>query len=155
MISVKYFEGSASYTVTPKSYIFEIFTNGRVVLWLTPNMIFGMGNIWVILRNVIKTNNIFCSKKPHLSQLFRCQSFRIRGHLVNFWYKKQRTTNCNSPDDIVSGNFDSEKVDQDEVFYHKDILHFFFEWPKYYSIQKIIFGVSHTLSENAPRCSLL
>jgi hypothetical protein len=29
--------------------------------------------------------------------------------------------------DIISGNFDREKVDQDEVFYYKDILHFFFE----------------------------
>jgi hypothetical protein len=26
-----------------------------------------------------------------------------------------------------SGNFVSEKVDQDEVFYYKDILHFFLE----------------------------
>ena len=25
--------------------------------------------------------------------------------------------------DIMSTNFDSEKVDQDEFFYHKDILH--------------------------------
>ena len=29
--------------------------------------------------------------------------------------------------DIISGNFDSEKVDQDEVFYYKDTLHFFLE----------------------------
>ena len=27
----------------------------------------------------------------------------------------------NSPNDIISGNFDSEKVDQDEIFYYKDI----------------------------------
>jgi hypothetical protein len=33
----------------------------------------------------------------------------------------------NSPNDIISGNFDSEKVDQDGIFYHKDILNFFFE----------------------------
>jgi hypothetical protein len=33
----------------------------------------------------------------------------------------------NLPNDIISGNFDSEKVDQDEVFYYKNILHFFFE----------------------------
>jgi hypothetical protein len=32
-----------------------------------------------------------------------------------------------SPNDIISGNFDSEKVDQDGIFYYKDILHFFFE----------------------------
>ena len=37
--------------------------------------------------------------------------------------------NCtkNSPNDIISRNFDSEKDDQDEVFYYKDILHFFLE----------------------------
>ena len=29
---------------------------------------------------------------------------------------------CNSPNDIISGNFDSEKVDQDGIFYYKDIL---------------------------------
>jgi hypothetical protein len=29
----------------------------------------------------------------------------------------------NSLDDIISGNSDSEKVDQDQVSYHKDILH--------------------------------
>jgi hypothetical protein len=34
---------------------------------------------------------------------------------------------CNSPNDIISGNFDSEKVDQDGIYYYKDILHFFFE----------------------------
>jgi hypothetical protein len=33
---------------------------------------------------------------------------------------------CNSPNDIISGNFDSEKVDQDGIFYYKDISHFFF-----------------------------
>jgi hypothetical protein len=36
----------------------------------------------------------------------------------------------NSTDDIISGNLNSEKVDQDEVFYYKDTLHFFSEWPK-------------------------
>jgi hypothetical protein len=29
----------------------------------------------------------------------------------------------NSLDDIISWNFDSEKVDQDQVSYYKDILH--------------------------------
>ena len=28
---------------------------------------------------------------------------------------------------IISGKFDSDKVDQDEVFYYKDILHSFLE----------------------------
>ena len=45
-----------------------------------------------------------------------------------------------SSHDIISGNFDSEKVDQDEVFYYKDILYFFSEWPEYYTYQK--FGVT-------------
>jgi hypothetical protein len=43
---------------------------------------------------------------------------------------------CNSPNDIISGNFDSEKVDQDGIFYYKDILHFFFESPKCDTYQK-------------------
>jgi hypothetical protein len=43
---------------------------------------------------------------------------------------------CNSPNDIISGNFDSEKVDQDGIFYHKDIIRFFFESPKYHTYQK-------------------
>jgi hypothetical protein len=43
---------------------------------------------------------------------------------------------CNSPNDIISGNFDSEKVDQDGIFYYKEILHFFFELPKYYTYKK-------------------
>jgi hypothetical protein len=41
---------------------------------------------------------------------------------MNFWRKtKQGKTN------FQSDNFDSEKVDQDEDFYYKDILHFFLE----------------------------
>jgi hypothetical protein len=43
---------------------------------------------------------------------------------------------CNSSNDIISANFDSEKVGQDGIFYYKHILHFFFEWPKYYTYQK-------------------
>jgi hypothetical protein len=39
-----------------------------------------------------------------------------------------------------SWNFDSEKVDQDEVFYYKDILHFFLEWLKYHTYQNHICG---------------
>jgi hypothetical protein len=34
---------------------------------------------------------------------------------------------CNSPNDIISANFGSEKVDQDGIFYYNNILHFFFE----------------------------
>jgi hypothetical protein len=44
---------------------------------LTPNIIFCMCNIWVILRR----NAIYLySKKFHLDQLFHCQSFRIWCH---------------------------------------------------------------------------
>ncbi len=43
---------------------------------------------------------------------------------------------CNSLNDIISENFDSEKVDEDEDFSYKDILHFFLELPKYYTNQK-------------------
>jgi hypothetical protein len=44
---------------------------------------------------------------------------------------------CNSPNDIICVNFGSEKVDQDGIFYYKDTLHFFYEWPKYYTYQKL------------------
>jgi hypothetical protein len=44
-----------------------------LIVWLTLNIIFCMCNIWVILRrNVIYLYN----KKPHLDQLFHCQSSR-------------------------------------------------------------------------------
>ena len=35
---------------------------------------------------------------------------------MNFWYKKQRKTNLQN--DIISANFDGEKVDQDGIFYY-------------------------------------
>ena len=43
--------------------------------------------------------------------------------------------------------FDSEKVDQDEVFCYKDTLHFFSDWPKYYKYQKLYLQVSRTLNK--------
>ena len=45
---------------------------------------------------------------------------------------------CNSLDDIISRKYDNKKVDQDEVFYCKDMLHFFLESPKYITYQKSI-----------------
>jgi hypothetical protein len=43
---------------------------------------------------------------------------------VNFWYKKNKEKLiCKSPNDIISGNFDSEKVDQDGIFYYKGHEH--------------------------------
>jgi hypothetical protein len=96
---------------------------------LTPNIIFGMcNNIWIIRRrNVMNLH----SKKPHLGWLFHCQSSRYDVIRWIFGTKNKGKLICNSPNDIISGNFDSEKVDQDGIFYCKDILHFFFEWPKY------------------------
>jgi hypothetical protein len=47
----------------------------------------------------------------------------------------------NSANDIISENFDSQKVDQHEVFYYKDTLHFFSEWSKYYTYQKLYLGL--------------
>jgi hypothetical protein len=71
-------------------------------------------NIWVILRrNVLYLNY---SKKPHLDQIFHCQSSRYDVIGWIFSTKNKGKLICNSPNDIISGNFDSEKVDQDEVF---------------------------------------
>jgi hypothetical protein len=100
---------------------------------LTPNIIFVFCNIWVILRrNVI----YLYSKKPPLDQLFHCQSSRYDVIRWIFGTKNKGELFRNSPNDIISGNFDSEKVDQDGIFYCKDILYFdlqfFFEWPKLY-----------------------
>ena len=92
-----------------------------------------MCNIWVILsRNVM----YLYSKKSHLDQPFHCQSSRYDVIRWIFGAKNKGNLICNSPNDIISANFDSEKVDQDGIFYYKDILHFFFEWPKYYTYQK-------------------
>jgi hypothetical protein len=61
----------------------------------------------------------------------------------------------NSPNDIKFGHFDGEKVDQDEFFYYKDTLHFFSEWPKYYTYQKLYLGLialeCYTLSQFPPQ----
>ena len=94
---------------------------------------FVMCDRWVIRRrNVI----YIYSKKPHLGQLFfRCQ---ISGYDVIRWMQiRFRFLLYKIPsDDIISGNFDSEKVNHNEVCYYKDVLHFFSEWPKYYTYQK-------------------
>jgi hypothetical protein len=49
----------------------------------------------------------------------------------------------NSTNDIISGNFDSEKVDQDEVFYYKDTFHFisFQNDPNITHTKNYIFGL--------------
>jgi hypothetical protein len=100
---------------------------------LTPNITFGMCNIWVILRRKVM---YLYSKKHHLDQLFHCQSSRYDVIRWIFYTNNKGKIICNSPNDIISGNFDNEKVDQDGIFYYKDILHFFFQWPKYYTYQK-------------------
>jgi hypothetical protein len=53
------------------------------------------------------------SKKPHLGHFFTVKDSRYGGKFAIHL--------------MTSGNFDSEKVDQDGIFYYKDILHFFFE----------------------------
>jgi hypothetical protein len=77
-----------------------------------------------IVKNLILIN-FFTVKVPDMMSLGECLVQKNTGKLI-----------CNSPNDIISGNFDSEKVDQDGIFYYKDILHFFFEWPKYYTYKK-------------------
>ena len=56
-----------------------------------------------------------CSKKPRLDQLFTVQ---VSGFEVIWWIvgtKNKGKLVCNLPNDIISGNFDSEKVDQDGI----------------------------------------
>ena len=67
------------------------------------NMVFGMCNIWAILRrNVI----CFYSKKPHLDQLSYCQKF---SDMMSFTGELQISLPLffkNSSNDIKSENFD-------------------------------------------------
>ena len=49
---------------------------------------------------------------------------------------------CNSSIDIISGNFYSEKIDQDKLFYHKDIYTSLLRMTQI--LLKILFGVSVT-----------
>ena len=44
--------------------------------------------------------------------------------MMSFVFCTKNSPN-DSPNDIIPGKFDSEKVDQDEGFYHKDTFHFF------------------------------
>ena len=60
--------------------------------------------------------NFFTVKVPDMMSLGELLVQKNKGKLI-----------CNSPNDIMSGNFDSEKIDQDGIFHYKDILHFFFE----------------------------
>jgi hypothetical protein len=69
---------------------------------------------------------------------------KVSGYDVIRWIfgtKNKGKLICNSPNDIISGNSDSEKVDQDGIFYYKDVLHFFFEWPKYHTYKKSYLGL--------------
>jgi hypothetical protein len=47
--------------------------------------------------------------------------------LGEFLVQKTEKIIFNLPNDIISANFDSEKVDQDGIFHYKDIFHFFLE----------------------------
>lgn len=95
---------------------------------LTPNEIFRICNIWIVLRrNLIylhgkKTSSSWSFSLSKLSDLMLFAEFRS---------KKQENTNLQFLCDFISGNFDSEKVHEDESFYYKDIIHFFLKWPKY------------------------
>jgi hypothetical protein len=53
---------------------------------------------------------------------------------------------CNSPNDIISGNFDSGKVDQDGIFYYKRYITFLLRMTQILHIPKIIFVVSCILN---------
>ena len=51
---------------------------------------------------------------------------KVSGYDVIRWIfgtKNKGKLICNSPNDIISGIFDSEKVDQDGIFYYKDLLY--------------------------------
>jgi hypothetical protein len=69
---------------------------------------------------------------------------KVSGYDVIRWIfgtKNKGKLISNSPNDIISGNSDSEKVDQDGIFYYKDVLHFFFKWPKYHTYKKSYLGL--------------
>ena len=68
-----------------------------------------------MVKNLILVN-FFTVKVPDMMSLGEFFVQKNKGKLI-----------CNSPNDIISGNFGSEKVDQDGIFYYKDILHFFSE----------------------------
>jgi hypothetical protein len=78
--------------------------------------VFGMCNIWVILRrNIIK---------PRPAQFFHIQSFQIRCHQMKCKFVFLSFVPKNLSNDIISGIFDCKKVDQD-LFYHKDIYMYY------------------------------
>jgi hypothetical protein len=67
----------------------------------------------------------------------------------------------NSANDLISGNFDSEKVDEDEVFLLLRYITFLLRMTQILHKPKIIFGVSRTLNvllerreDNAISCIL-
>jgi hypothetical protein len=112
-------------------------------VWLTPNIIFGMCNIWLILRrNVMYLYN----KKPRLDQLFHCQSSRYGVIRWIFGTKNKGKLICNI--DLMTSYAQTltvKKLIKMGFFYHKDILHFFFEWSKYITHTKKSYHlISHT-----------
>jgi hypothetical protein len=74
----------------------------------------------------------FCTLIKHYFSFIK--HYKVSKFDVIWWIFGTKTEKgkliCNSPNDIISGNFDSEKVDQDGIFYYKDTLHFFLERPK-------------------------
>ena len=64
-------------------------------------------------------------KNPHLHQLF---TVKFSGYDVIRWIfgaTNKGKLICNSLNDIISVNYDSKEVDQDEISHYEDILHFF------------------------------
>ena len=67
-----------------------------------------------IIKNPILIN-FFTVKVPDMMSLGEFLVQKNKGKLI-----------CNSPNNIITGNFDGKKVDHDGIFYYKDILHFVF-----------------------------
>ncbi len=80
---------------------------------------------------------IFIVKNAH--QLF---TVNVSGYVLNFGSKTQRKTNLQfTYNDIISGNCDSNKVDQNKVFTIKMYYIFSLKSPKYYTYKKSYLGL--------------
>jgi hypothetical protein len=110
-----------------------------------------------------RSYNAYLSRKvPHLQVITKSRNkainvtVEVSGYDVIEWIfgtKNKWKLICHSPNDIISANYDGEKVDQDGIFYYKDILHFVFGWPK--RIPKIVFVLSRTSKKKIQRDTVL
>jgi hypothetical protein len=71
-----------------------------------------MCNIWVILRR----NVMYLYGKNLILINFSLWMFPYMMSSGGFLVRNKGKLICNSLNDVISGNFDSEKVDQDEIF---------------------------------------